>query len=923
MSVDISLDTLSSISDVDISNVSDGQVLKYDSASSKWKNGTGGGGGASSLNDLSDVSISSASNGQVLSYSNNQWVNYSLSIPVNTSDLNNDSGFITNTVNNLTNYYLKSETYTKTEVDNLISAIVTLDIEVVQTLPTQDISTTTIYLVPKQTAGTQDVYDEYIYVNNAWELIGDTEVDLSNYYTKTEADNKFALKTDVPDDLNDLDDVNISSPTNGQGLVYNSTSSKWENSNVSGGHTIQNDSGTALTQRPNLQFVGTYSEDDSTNSKTKINIVRKMTTAQFNQLSADEKKGLIDITDEQGGPTDFYTKSQTDNLLNAKTNETSSFTEAQTRTNIASGDTITTILGKIKKFFTDLKTVAFTGSYTDLDDKPTIPDAQIQSDWTQSDNTQKDFIKNKPSLATVATSGAYSDLSGTPSLATVATSGDYGDLSNTPSLATVATSGSYSDLSNTPSLATVATSGSYSDLSNKPTIPSKTSQLTNDSGFITSDSTKVAKAGDTMSGMLTMNTVDNVAIDFRNNSGYHTTASYQTAGNEALVLATKNAVTSFIFVNGEDSITNHANSRWQSLTPGLQIKNNKVAIGKLITNGTTPTYALDVNGDARATTFDGNLKYTHSNEINFGGGNQSVCYFNYRNADTDQAAAVSSIEYKFCNYSNDTSKSKIVAGSFNGYTIQKSVPSNAVFTDTNNAVTQTYGTGNAAYSILLSSTGYSTSSLTEGARKGDLAINTYHCCIIAEAGAHMYFGPDTNANSWVFLGKWGGDWGFIPNGDNYHYLGYPGQRWKAVYAVNGSIQTSDRNQKKDIKNLDDFAKDFIMALTPVSYKRIDGDRTHYGLISQDVEDVLQKFDMTPMDFAGFCKDQKREKFYEEVEDEDGNKHAELKFKDVKGEFEYGLRYDEFIAPLIKTVQLQQQEIEELKKEIKELKEKMN
>lgn len=39
------------------------------------------------------------------------------------------------------------------------------------------------------------------------------------------------------------------------------------------------------------------------------------------------------------------------------------------------------------------------------------------------------------------------------------------------SLATVATSGKYSDLTGTPTLATVATSGSYNDLSNKPTIP--------------------------------------------------------------------------------------------------------------------------------------------------------------------------------------------------------------------------------------------------------------------------------------------------------------------------------------------------------------------------------------------------------------------------------------------------------------------
>ena len=59
---------LSDLSDVAISSVSDGQVLKYDSATQKWKNGTGGSGGASSLSDLDDVSLSSVTNGQVLSY---------------------------------------------------------------------------------------------------------------------------------------------------------------------------------------------------------------------------------------------------------------------------------------------------------------------------------------------------------------------------------------------------------------------------------------------------------------------------------------------------------------------------------------------------------------------------------------------------------------------------------------------------------------------------------------------------------------------------------------------------------------------------------------------------------------------------------------------------------------------------------------
>lgn len=68
----------------------------------------------------------------------------------------------------------------------------------------------------------------------------------------------------------------------------------------SGGHTILDNDGTALTQRDEMQFVGTYSEDDSTNEITKVNIVREMTKAEFDLLSDDEKTGIINVTDEAG-----------------------------------------------------------------------------------------------------------------------------------------------------------------------------------------------------------------------------------------------------------------------------------------------------------------------------------------------------------------------------------------------------------------------------------------------------------------------------------------------------------------------------------------------------------------------------------------------------------------------------------------------
>ena len=53
--------------------------------------------------------------------------------------------------------------------------------------------------------------------------------------------------------------------------------------------------------------------------------------------------------------------------------QTATFVEAPERENIESNDTIAVLFGKIKKFFTDLKKVAFSGSYNDLDDKPNIP----------------------------------------------------------------------------------------------------------------------------------------------------------------------------------------------------------------------------------------------------------------------------------------------------------------------------------------------------------------------------------------------------------------------------------------------------------------------------------------------------------------------------------------------------------------------
>lgn len=205
-------------------------------------------------------------------------------------------------------------------------------------------------------------------------------------------------------------------------------------------------------------------------------------------------------------------------------------TNNSTAQNVSSSEALS---GTVK-----LHKVSKTGSYNDLTNKPTIPAAQVQSDWNEADNTKPAYIKNKPAippgvtvdqvydatsanaqsgvamagalagkedtisdlstirsgaaagatavqpgaLAAVATSGQYSDLTGTPTIpaapgtldttaATAQATSASEALSGSVTLHKVSKTGTYSDLIGTPSLAAVATSGSYNDLTDKPTIP--------------------------------------------------------------------------------------------------------------------------------------------------------------------------------------------------------------------------------------------------------------------------------------------------------------------------------------------------------------------------------------------------------------------------------------------------------------------
>lgn len=122
--------------------------------------------------------------------------------------------------------------------------------------------------------------------------------------------------------------------------------------------------------------------------------------------------------------------------------------------------------------------------------------------------------------------------------------------------------------------------------------------------------------------------------------------------------------------------------------------------------------------------------------------------------------------------------------------------------------------------------------------------------------------------------------GFRPTGSGMWNLGSSGNKWANVYATNGTIQTSDRNQKTDIIYSLDGYDALFDGLRPCAYKMADGGkRTHLGMISQDVESVMLTLGVSDMDFAGF-----------------------IKSPNGDGSYDYALRYGEFIPLLIDQVQ---------------------
>lgn len=139
----------------------------------------------------------------------------------------------------------------------------------------------------------------------------------------------------------------------------------------------------------------------------------------------------------------------------------------------------------------------------------------------------------------------------------------------------------------------------------------------------------------------------------------------------------------------------------------------------------------------------------------------------------------------------------------------------------------------------------------------------------------------------------------LPGGSDTYTLGSSSYKWKDVYSVNSEINTSDRTKKNSIEyDITGYEKLFDL-LKPCSYKLNDGtsNRKHIGMISQDVEKALETAGLTTQDFAGFIKSP--------AQDEKGNV--------IEGEYDYALRYGEFIGLCISEIQKLKTRVDELER----------
>ena len=399
-----------------------------------------------------------------------------VAVPTTTSSLTNDSGYITNEVNDLVNYYDKDETDTliateaetrdaadldlQGQIDAISSASDVVDVvgtyAELQSYDTSKLSDNDIIKVlTDETHDDAISYYRWNDTTNAFTYIGSQ----GPFYTKSETDATFVPQTRT---------------INGKGLNSDVVLTATDVNALPASTVIPTVNDATLTIQKNGTTVTTFTANSAQNATANISVPTKVSEIT-NDLNFVKETDLADVAfsgayaDITGTP---YVPTKTSDL----TNDSDFVSDA----NYVHTD---------NNFTTALK--------NKLDGIATGAEVNVQSDWDVADTSSDAFIKNKPAIPT-KTSDITND-SGFITSAALPTKTS--DLTNDSGFIT----------NQVNNLANYYDQTAINSMFNALDVPTKTSDLTNDSGFLTTSTLPIATASNL--GVVKIGSGINVAAD--------------------------------------------------------------------------------------------------------------------------------------------------------------------------------------------------------------------------------------------------------------------------------------------------------------------------------------------------------------------------------------------------------------------------
>lgn len=655
-------------------------------------------------------------------------------------------------------------------------------------------------------------------------------------------------------------------------------------------------------------------------------------TISAKNLANDIKKVSLDELTE-------YTDDKFSKLDDAKldktgdaSNVTSDIQSATIRTNLTTGEKLAVSLGKIKKFFSDLKTVAFTGSYADLTEKPTsmtanggnadtvnnhTVDTDVPEDAKFTDTVYDTFVKSGteakaglvPSPPTTAGTTRYLREDGTWTVP----SSSIPDDTVTGIKGNAETEYRTGKVNLTPeNIGALPISGGK--LTGQLQVGEKVKLYTSSEGgniqIISPDDIGLRWELDAFKGDLRF-------ICFNNDGTVKKICQLTKDGTLIANNATQSAA-GLMSPKDKEKLDNLSNA----ITIGGDTASNIVSF-----TASTARENLK-SGESHATLFGKIVKwFSDLKEVAFTG---KIPWSDVTGKPSTYAPSSHTHDERYYTESEVNSiysgiMQNLISGDENVTTkLSKNIANGDATLD--NRIT---AVANALKGYLPLSGGTLTGSLdiesgkyihgthTNGTILDILGLNKNNNCHVGNNTTPTFLhGAGYQLDiSGAFI---------CPNVSNQMSCGTKNKLWTTVFSKTGAINTSDRTKKHDIKDLTEVYEKLFLKLQPKSFVFNNGDRVHIGAISQDVEDAMQELGIVAEEFAGFCKDIRYE--YTAYNEEDGTpvESSKIPCKDEDGNiiYDYALRYQEFIFLTIHMVQKLWNRVEILEKENAEMRDQI-